>query len=315
MLLIAILAVSTPFLANAEEDTIAADLVEIDWVNPPANPPERVSHHTFHSTSMDTEVGYNLYRPPGYDSTQKRYPVVYFLHGRSGHESKHITLAKHLDHAIRSNQVPPMLMVFVNGGRRTGYIDSQDGTVMPETMIIEELIPHIDATYRTLPKGGGRAIEGFSMGSGGALRLILKHSDMFSSAVLYGAGGMRQIDRIPRARHVSGRLKSEIIALRRAQLGNELADWRAANSYYIAKRNRAKVAGRVAIRQVIGTEDWTLSTAEVTQARLLELKIPFEFELLGGVKHNLGVLYRRAGVEGLQFHAEHFFDRGRRLKD
>ena len=60
-----------------------------------------------------------------------------------------------------------MIMVLPNGGMRTFYKDSYDGKFMSETLIIRELIPHIDATYNTIAEQKGRCIEGHSMGGRG----------------------------------------------------------------------------------------------------------------------------------------------------
>jgi endo-1,4-beta-xylanase len=70
------------------------------------------------------------------------------------------------------------------------YSDSFDGQWMAETTVIEELVPHIDATYRTIANRDGRAIQGMSMGGFGALKLAFKYPDLFSSVVAF-AGGYR----------------------------------------------------------------------------------------------------------------------------
>ena len=57
-------------------------------------------------------------------------------------------------------------MVFPNGGRYTMYQNSGDGRFMAETMMMKELIPHIDATYRTIGYRKAVYIDGFSMGKG-----------------------------------------------------------------------------------------------------------------------------------------------------
>ena len=125
----------------AQESPTAAEVLRIRWVNPPPKAPTGVRHGTFHSACMDTAVGYNIYLPPAYDGEPgRRFPVVYFLHGSAGNESRSIRLATYLHAAIEAGDVPPMLMVFANGGRNSGYIDSIDGTVRPETMIVHELI-------------------------------------------------------------------------------------------------------------------------------------------------------------------------------
>ena len=70
-------------------------------------------------------------------------------------------------------------MVFVNGGTDSMYCDYADGTVMPETCIIKELIPYIDNNYRTVALREGRALEGFSMGGFGAVRFAFKYPQLF----------------------------------------------------------------------------------------------------------------------------------------
>jgi endo-1,4-beta-xylanase len=82
---------------------------------------------------------------------------------------------------MKSGAVPPILLAFPNGGLTTWYADSPDGSLPIETTIIRELIPHVDATYRTLATREGRAIAGMSMGGFGALVLGMKHSGLFSS--------------------------------------------------------------------------------------------------------------------------------------
>jgi endo-1,4-beta-xylanase len=74
-----------------------------------------------------------------------------------------------------------MIMVFPNGGRSTMYQDSADGRFMAETTFMRELIPHIDATYRTIADRKGRCIEGFSMGGRGSTNLAMKFPGTFCS--------------------------------------------------------------------------------------------------------------------------------------
>ena len=296
--------------ARGNEVPTAADVLRIKWVNPPANPPSGVRHATFHSACMDTLVGYNIYLPPAYDAQpEHRFPVVYFLHGSAGNESRSIQLAEFLDAAIEAAEVPPMLMVFANGGRNSGYIDSIDGTVRPETMIVKELIPHVDATYRTIAKRSGRALQGFSMGGGGSLRIAAKHPSLFSSVVVYGAGGVRAFDHMPTVDEIANVAQAERkLYVRKILLGEKLDYWRQTGSWYLLERNRDRIAGRLPIRIVIGTEDFSLAGAKVARDRLEELGIAFEFELVHGVAHNIYKLYDHAGLKGLQLHAQQFDD-------
>jgi len=154
------------------------------WVTKPApgSLPARVTHHTYRSKSMNCDVGYCIYLPPSYtQATTRRYPVIYNLHGAGGNETRTVYNAEVLDEGIRAKRWPEMIMVFPNGGRSTMYQDSGDGRFMAETTFVKELIPHIDATYRTIADRKGRCIEGFSMGGRGSTHLAMKYPQLFCS--------------------------------------------------------------------------------------------------------------------------------------
>jgi S-formylglutathione hydrolase FrmB len=144
-----------------------------------------------------------------------------------------------------------MLMAFPNGGHNSGYIDSIDGTVRPETMIVEELIPHVDAAYRTITRREGRAVQGFSMGGGGALRIAAKHPDLFSSVVVYGAGGVREFDHIPTVDEIANTKRAEQkLRVKTIVMGEDLEYWRETGTWYLLERNRDRIAGRIGGRKI-----------------------------------------------------------------
>ena len=141
-----------------------------------------MAHHTFYSPANKAEVGYCIYLPPGYDPrADKRYPVIYNLHGAGDNELHGFDDVKVLDAGIRAGRWPAMIVVLPNGGMRTFYKDSHDGRFMSETLIIRELIPYIDKAYRTTADRRGRCIECHSMGGRGATRLAIKYPTLFCS--------------------------------------------------------------------------------------------------------------------------------------
>ena len=124
----------------------------MNFVNIPKETPSGVSHKTFFSKLVNQDVGYNIYLPPCYDETGEKYPVMYWLHGRGGNESSDIWVAEHIKNYNAGNAAAnQMIIVFVNGTESSGYRDSPDGSLPVESIIITELIPHIDDTYRTNP--------------------------------------------------------------------------------------------------------------------------------------------------------------------
>lgn len=136
------------------------------------------------SAILGKEVKYNLYLPPGYDATNRSYPVLYLLHGYSDDETGWTQFgeAQHIaDKAIESGEAPAMIIVMPDAGV-SWYINSHDGKTRYEDFFVSELIPHIEANYRARAKKEFRAIAGLSMGGYGTLLLATKHPDLFSSA-------------------------------------------------------------------------------------------------------------------------------------
>lgn len=160
------------------------------WVNPRAELPEGCRHGTFRSPTMGVDVGYYVYLPPGYEqAAPTHYPVVYHLHGgRPGSEAKSVKLAAFVHAAIDSGQIEPTIYVFPNGGPVSWYNVPGAPGKQGEDVFVKELIPHIDATYRTIAKRRGRAIEGFSQGGRGTTRIMFKYPELFASAAPGGSG-------------------------------------------------------------------------------------------------------------------------------
>src|SRR5262249_20270493 len=139
-------------------------------------------YKTFHSRTIGADVSYLVYVPPGYETDQTaRYPVLYWLHASGGTPLRGaVGILRRLDPAFRAGRVPPLILVVPNGLRgATMYSDSRDGKYPVESVIVKDLVPHVDATYRTVAARQGRALDGFSMGGFGAAHLGFKYPDVF----------------------------------------------------------------------------------------------------------------------------------------
>lgn len=277
---------------------VAADPYVV-WNNPPRAPQPLLRHETYHSAAMDTDVGYNVYLPPGYAEDRARYPVIYWLHGRNCNESTDQFPARIVDEGIRSGELRPVILVYASGGGKTYYADSPDGKVRAETTVLRELIPTIDRRYRTIARREGRAISGMSMGGFGAMKLALKHPDLFSSVVAF-AGGYRP---------------GEVLAHDQPDIWQRM--WNADASRFDAdtpfawaRRNAARVRGRLGIKMVVGTGDFLLADNRRLHALLDELKIPHAYEEVDGVKHDLPRLSAHVGARGVAFRAGAIRGRG-----
>lgn len=142
------------------------------------------------SPTLGENINYNVYLPAGYDESVRRYPVIYLLHGRGDSMSAWTQVKSRLDELIGSGEIPPTIAIMPDApwsSRASWYVDSAYKGIDPgrpvETAFFRDLIPRIDATYRTIADRSGRAIAGYSMGGAGALRYSLAHPDVFGAAI------------------------------------------------------------------------------------------------------------------------------------
>jgi enterochelin esterase-like enzyme len=142
----------------------------------------------YESKSVGTRRQANLYTPPGY-SADKKYPVLYLLHGIGGDETewqRFATPGNLLDNLIADGKATPMIIVMPNG--RAQVNDRVQGNGMQsapafakfEDDLLKDLIPAIEAKYSVQGDREHRALAGLSMGGGQSLNFGLKHLDSFA---------------------------------------------------------------------------------------------------------------------------------------
>lgn len=150
----------------------------------PEEPFERYTQDlTMHTEILNGTFKYSIFLPESYATDkEKRYPVVYMLHGYGDDNNSWNGNYLHANSAIKSLEsagtIPEMIYVFP-AGFKTYYCNYYTGRNNYMDMFIEEFIPFIDATYRTIPDRQHRAITGYSMGGFGAMVLPEKHPEAF----------------------------------------------------------------------------------------------------------------------------------------
>lgn len=132
-------------------------------------------------------VAFNIILPHGYAGSGKRYPVLYLLHGVDGGENRYMEWVTHT-HVVRDAAQYDEIIVMPEADR-SWYTNSRTNSKLAwEDYLVLDLIPYVDSHYRTVPSRSGRAIAGMSMGGYGAMKLALKHPQLFSAvASLSGA--------------------------------------------------------------------------------------------------------------------------------
>lgn len=133
-----------------------------------------------------------VYLPPNYEKTVVRYPVLYLQHGAGENETSWTWQGKAnliLDNLIAEGKAVPMIVVMDWGYAAKPGDENQRGNGAFGEVVVNDLIPFIDSTYRTRPGRWTRAIAGLSMGGGQALSVGFANLDKFSAiAALSGAG-------------------------------------------------------------------------------------------------------------------------------
>lgn len=135
-----------------------------------------------HSACMNKDIEAAVMVPTSYaDGAGRKYPVIYFLDGHSG-DGKRLFYDFYKDELMKQSDQFNVIMVAV-GGFNTWYFDSPvNPEVKWQQFLTKELIPFVDASYRTIAKREGRAITGLSMGGHGSFYTAFRHPELFIAA-------------------------------------------------------------------------------------------------------------------------------------
>lgn len=178
-----------------------ADLYKVNDV-----PHGTVSRIWYNSPTLGMERRMTVYTPAGYETSGKRYPVFYLLHGMGGDEEAWIALGRTsqiLDNLIAQGKAEPMIVVMTNGNasQEAAPGETHNGLVpptmnLPKTMegsfetAFPDVVKFIDKTYRTKANKKNRAIAGLSMGGYHSLHISKQYPDMFDYVGLFSAAIM-----------------------------------------------------------------------------------------------------------------------------
>jgi S-formylglutathione hydrolase FrmB len=268
------------------------------WTTSPVRAP-RVEFRTFPSQAAKATVSFHVFTPEIYDrEKENRFPVLYWLHGSGGGEKGVTPLSAFFDRAIREGKIPPMLVVFPHGMAASMWCDSKDGAFPMETVVTRELVPHIDATFRTLATREARMIEGFSMGGYGAARLGLKYPQLFG-AVSILAGGPLDLD-FAGLRAAGNPAERERIL--NSTFGGDLDYYRAIHPITVAEQQADAVRGKIRVRIVAGARDNTGPLNRTYSDHLKKLNIAHTFTIVPRVGHETLPLLTALGEENWQFY-------------
>ncbi|HMB63033.1 MAG TPA: alpha/beta fold hydrolase [Eudoraea sp.] len=150
------------------------------------------SRHLENKFGENPKRSVSVYLPPYYDASDRRFPVIYFLHGFLNDDHLMDAMKPLLDYAIHEEKIAPFILVIPD--QKTTY----DGSFYSnsgvfgnwEDFTAYDLVAYLDTNYRTLAKKGSRGITGHSMGGYGALKIAMKHPDIFESVYAISPGAL-----------------------------------------------------------------------------------------------------------------------------
>ena len=151
----------------------------------------------YDNLAMDSEIlnmerKYAIYLPPDYERSERSYPVLYLLHGGGDDQTGWVQFGEVLhiaDKAINEGYATPMIIVMPDASAKLkGYFNDPKNEWKYEDYFFEELMPHVEKTYRIKGEKRYRAVAGLSMGGGGTYMYALHHPELFSSACPLSAG-------------------------------------------------------------------------------------------------------------------------------
>lgn len=240
-----------------------------------------VDRYELKSSLLGRSVDYRILYPVQYqypDKREKRFPVIYLLHGVTGHSSDWLERTRMALYATHYD----LFIVMIEGGNGW-YTDSATiPTDKYESYILQELIPEVEKRFRVSQERDGRAIAGLSMGGYGAVKFGIKRPEMFAVAAsmsgAFGAASWTQKD-VPN----SGPILDSILKT----FGPVNSSTRTENDVFKLVRNvpAERISSLPFFYLDCGTEDFLFPFSRELAGLFVERKIPHEYRQLPG-DHN-----------------------------
>ena len=144
--------------------------------------PAEVRKFTFHSAILDRDMPIKVFLPAGYTSSDRRYPVLYMLHGLDPYitenwEWEDFGIFWQAETRMSNGELPPFIIALPQGEQ--GYWIDQYGGPSWSKYVAQDVVTAIDTGYRTITAPGSRAIGGLSMGADGALQIAMSNPGVF----------------------------------------------------------------------------------------------------------------------------------------
>lgn len=237
------------------------------------------------SSHVSGDIPVSLYLPPGFETAPSRaYPLLLLLHGGGGSEEDLARFADVIDRAIAEGRITP-LVIAMPGARRSLYMDYRDRSERWETFIVQDLVPHLQATLPVADTRRGVFVGGWSMGGLGALRLAFKHPETFGAVAAVEPAVEPALDWSEVGPEVKFWRPDEVYA----QIFGSPVDaeyWAANNPATIARRDPRRLID-LGVYMEVGDQDmlYLAHGVEFLHRVLFDAGVAHEYRLVRGADH------------------------------
>jgi len=260
----------------------------------------------FKSELLQYDVNYAVYLPPGYDTSTRKYPVVYLLHGYTDDESAWVQFGevnRAADYAIENREIPPMIIVMPDAGV-TWYINDFQNVEPWEDMFIKKFMPFIESTYRIRAKKEFRGVSGLSMGGFGTLMYAMRYPDLFAACAAFSSAVWTDEEILTMDEKAYNNMFDKLIGKNLKGEARRTKHWKDHHSLDLAKTLPEESLKKVRIYMDCGDDDFLIKGNCALHLLLKDREIPHEFRVRDG-KHQW--LYWRTGIiDGLKFISQSF---------
>ena len=273
-----------------------------------ASAQSRTDCNAINSRILKRAVHYCVQLPPDYDAVdakQRRYPVLYFLHGLGQNEQTLFNTGgwSLIEDLRRQDKITDFLIVAPDGGR-SFYINSADNSLRYSDFFLQEFLPYIESRYRVRPGRQGRAITGLSMGGYGALRFAFAHPELFSAVSAQSAALITQT---PQELSAAGQSNGPLSRLLGPAFGQPISPphWKRNSVFALAKTNQAGLRNLAIYFNCGQTDDFGFEDGAAALHQQLQAEaVKHEYHSYPG-DHSLTYFLSHMG-EVMEFHSRAF---------
>jgi glyoxylase-like metal-dependent hydrolase (beta-lactamase superfamily II)/S-formylglutathione hydrolase FrmB len=300
--------------AQLKPDTIRDSDPDTAWVSPNKSVPSFATYQLYPTPERGkgTSGSFMLYLPEEYNNTSNRYPVIYYLHGGNGNQREGKWLMNEMDKAIKAQKMQPVIIVSVQALPIGWYCNANSGAKgvisgPVENVLVKNLVPYIDAHYRTIANPPGRGLEGWSMGGFGAIRLAFKYPELFGF-VSSVAGALIDFQ----DEHNPQYLINTFGPATGPGSENSIEYFNSVHPRFYAGKNAELIKKNVKVRLIVGDQDWLYNNNGKLITKLFSdyldsLGIKHEYSVIKNVGHMVPIEFAKGTQEyPVQFWSDAF---------